>query len=357
MFTEKKVDSIPAKIKFLYSDFELVSQTSYYKVFKVKSNKNTEILTKEKKYAIRVLDLQSPFVQQDYDAAATLFLQELLHLCSRTTDQDAFLIEDFIISGQQIAFVSLSYEQIPNGKQSEFIKDPVKFFDDIASDVHSITKIDSLDFQFSLQNIFRFNHMEEYFVGDWNTRAIVPVDDMKKSLGESTILKLNQSKISESIQNLSLSMITLTQNVSFRTLLTISSIEEDKGYLTAMEPYISAIKSTQLQKRIRKALGRNQEALNQLISEVETSRIISKRNPSAELAQSKTIHHLLLFISLANTKIAWCYSKSNLISTYDIAKNKAIIEGSQGPQLTGETGIKVLLRIFHYQRIRHEHIS
>src|SRR5689334_4024712 len=98
MFSENAIDSIPMKFKLLYSDFELVSQTSYYKVFKVKSKKRSDINTKEKKIAIRVLDLESQFVEQDYDAAATLFLQELFHLCARVNDRDAFLIEDFIIS-------------------------------------------------------------------------------------------------------------------------------------------------------------------------------------------------------------------------------------------------------------------
>lgn len=60
-------------LSFNYTDFELHNaKDSYYRVFQARNRNTQEIHT------IRVLNCENQFVRNDFDRAASLFIQELL---------------------------------------------------------------------------------------------------------------------------------------------------------------------------------------------------------------------------------------------------------------------------------------
>ena len=97
-------------IKLSYSDLKLTSKTPLYHIYEGKALSPPYSL-----HTIRVLDVNSEFAQEDYDAAASLFIKELLHLIS--IDPTCVLVNSFEISEKKMGFVTLPYAPLSHQLQ------------------------------------------------------------------------------------------------------------------------------------------------------------------------------------------------------------------------------------------------
>ena len=82
ILTNNTAPYIPEKLKFLYTDFKLVAESSAYREYEAVSKaKSSPSSSSENKHLIRILDSNySDFVKQHFCELTTLFVQELLRL-------------------------------------------------------------------------------------------------------------------------------------------------------------------------------------------------------------------------------------------------------------------------------------
>ena len=170
-YDENKIFEIPQSFKQAYTDFKLIQQTATYRLYAAKL-RNTDTI-----HTIRVFDPTSEFVSDNYDLAATLFIQELLRL--QSSHPKAVLISSFEVSsdGRQMAYASLSYYpldfqsdddlQIIIPKDANTIASLIR---DVISDVEFLWK------EIQLQDIMRYLGSESiyfmkdekaFFLGNW----------------------------------------------------------------------------------------------------------------------------------------------------------------------------------------------
>lgn len=81
------LNTLTPKIKLLYSDTKLLSETEYCQTFDAVSKCDNE------QYTIRTLNITFGFYKENPNLATTLFIQELLRLC--TTHPESIIIESF----------------------------------------------------------------------------------------------------------------------------------------------------------------------------------------------------------------------------------------------------------------------
>ena len=163
---------IPPKLRLDYFDFKLIQQTTSYGLFEAKC-RNSDAL-----HMIRVLDPTVEFVSNNYDFAATLFIQELLRLHSLIPD--AVFINTFEISsnGKSMAYASrpyysLKFESDQCDQLRECSKNPniiENLIRDVICDIEFLRKdlqltniMDSL----GLESIYFMQDKKTFFVGNW----------------------------------------------------------------------------------------------------------------------------------------------------------------------------------------------
>ena len=69
---EQYSSPLPPKLQNTYSDFKLINESQTSLLYNAKSLLTEEI------HAIRVLNINSQLVKENYDLVSTLFIQELL---------------------------------------------------------------------------------------------------------------------------------------------------------------------------------------------------------------------------------------------------------------------------------------
>ena len=172
---------IPQKIRDEYTGFRLSSETSYYKVYQAKSNLDGLV------YSIRVLNVDSDTSKKDPDAAATLFLREIIYLCLRLSKIEDIKLDHFVISEGKIGFVLPQYFSIDQTLTEETRLNLNSLLQDIKADLHFLTSRLQLSKQdIELKDIYKIN--EEYVLGDWSNSSSVSKEESQKS---STDAKLN----------------------------------------------------------------------------------------------------------------------------------------------------------------------
>lgn len=163
--TKQGLHIFPQKILNKFCNFEQTRTLSYYKEFKA-----TLIDTSES-FTIRTLDSSSSLYQSNPSLAQTLFIQELLRLCS--ISPYAIRIEDFEIDQEKFAYstnlqVSLKddYMQVANTVNSE--KEIEKLIKDISKDIQFL-KVDLKASKLSIdvEKIMKFQGSDRYYLKDW----------------------------------------------------------------------------------------------------------------------------------------------------------------------------------------------
>lgn len=163
---DTETTNIPPKIKLLYTDFKLVSQAHYFKIFSALSKANSQPFT------IRALDFYSDFYKSNPNLAATIFIQELLRLS--TLHPSTIIIEDFEINDKAIAFVTTSYIPLnfvvkeEKGRQQIDIENLIK---DVMTDLSFLVsqlKLNSTsNIHIGWDNIYQMSDSKGYILGDW----------------------------------------------------------------------------------------------------------------------------------------------------------------------------------------------
>lgn len=166
---------IPQKIRENYSDFVLSHTTSYSQNYLAKSN--ADGLT----YSVRVFDTESEFTKGDLDRAVTLFLQEIIFLCTKLGNFDAIKLEHFAISGGQIGFVtlpaSLLQDCVSQGKEYKI----EQLLEDLKGDLSFLRN--SMKFKVNdvhCDDVYRTD--DRFFLGDWAKLSFSAADTPTESL-------------------------------------------------------------------------------------------------------------------------------------------------------------------------------
>ena len=170
-FKQNQEFVVPPKMKLTYHNFKLFEETSCYKVFEAEAQDTHE------KHSIRILDRTKEYVNQNYAHAATLFVQELLHLqyrCPGSVLTKTFEISenDDQIACATLPYISLSHqicgkEEVINPADTKIMK---KLLSDVLCDVEFLWN----DFHFRKimkalgpENILFMKEKSTFFLGNW----------------------------------------------------------------------------------------------------------------------------------------------------------------------------------------------
>lgn len=210
MFTKDQlvVKLVPEKLRMKYTDFEVVAETSYYKIFQATSVLNL------RRYSIRIFDLDSSFAKTDINDAATLFLQEILCLCLRLGKPDSSVvrIEDFAINTElnQIGFVLPAQRSLQDilsdcevSRQQPDLN-VERLLKDVSSDLDFIYNRLKLHApKVSPETIFYLKDLDSFFLGDWasaqTSNKFLPEDGLRSHSSEISLPKMKAIQSSKSM--------------------------------------------------------------------------------------------------------------------------------------------------------------
>ena len=181
-------------------------------------------------HTIRAFNFNSKFAKENFDAAATLFIKELLHLMS--IDPKSVLVNSFEIHEKKMAFAALPYAplscQIQKKRDSKLEKEskegakkPPEFSDtncienmisDLLLDVEFLSKEMNIKDCSSIlvpKSIYQFKKSGAYFLGDWLT----PLMSAKQLATETgtNIKKLSSIEAPKEMFSLGLSILELNK--------------------------------------------------------------------------------------------------------------------------------------------------
>lgn len=163
-------DALTPKLALMYSSVTYVDETESYRTYRASSNKSLEIHT------IRVLNVDSTFYKSDPDRASTLFVQELLRLCS--TSSEAVSVEAFEIHGNRIAYATKycqTLQQLLDDKTSRNGIDLDKLLKHVLDDVSfllSKLQISNHITNIELESINYIKSTHKYFLSDWGKNTV-----------------------------------------------------------------------------------------------------------------------------------------------------------------------------------------
>lgn len=154
------------KIQSSYTDFTFVSENSCYVVYKALSKADN------KEYTITALNINSEFVKNKPDTAATLLIQELIHFSS--VHPNSVLLDTFEMANGQIAwaslpFTSLKFELHNTKLDTHFEVNIPKMLADVASELEFLSqkmKITNSSAIIGLENIYQYKS-DGFHLGNW----------------------------------------------------------------------------------------------------------------------------------------------------------------------------------------------
>lgn len=255
--TEKFNDTLfPPRIKLTYSDFELISETSYYKVYDAKNLANGQ------KHTIRVLDTESPFVTKNHNLAATLFMQEAMRLCLRLPRPDFVIVENFEIYEDKIAFVMKPYTSLQNEPLAEHGKpnvDAEKLLKDCLAEINFLyVKMKLGNLSLDLKNICRPRESSTFFLTDWaSAKRLEAPKDMSMLVIPPEIQV--PSIAAKDVFMLGLVLLELN-GAKRKECKELLRIENQDKYDALLDNIVKKVKSDWLQKAIHKMLQRDSGA-------------------------------------------------------------------------------------------------
>lgn len=279
--------SIPPKIKQAYSDLQLVATTSYYKVFEA-TNRSTY-----QRHTIRVLDTESEFYLKDRNFASTLFIQELLYIATRFSENDVVIIENFEISGEYIGYVTKPTYSLKTKLEDVARKSPInieKLFDDTLSNLEFL--FNTLKFTNSTvkaDTIIQFEECDGYFIADW---ADCSLSD-EKSLEMSSYLGLDAPG-TQQIFDLATIILEVT-GINKQDIKFFKNLKDEELYTSSVFSITENIKPKNFQKLIQRSLIKDPEThltLERYFQEVPHPRRSHIGSHSPESKVSGIICHL-----------------------------------------------------------------
>lgn len=182
---------IPQTIKDNYTHFKFSYEASYYRVYQAISNSNGAV------YSIRVLNTDCEFYKKSPDAAATLFLREIMYLCMRLKLEDIKL-EHFCISQGLIAFVLPQYFPLSQILTPESELNIDLLLHGLKEDLHFLQNTLYISKKsIKLEDVYQIN--EGFLIGDWASAEESNQKDTEASLQEILKkLKLSGQTINKS---------------------------------------------------------------------------------------------------------------------------------------------------------------
>ena len=272
---DPEISIIPPKIRLLYTDFKLVSEAHYFKIFSAKS------ISRNKSFTLRVLDFNSEFYKCNSNIAATLFVQELLRLS--TLYPDTVLIEDFEICDKAVAFVTSSYlplsHLIKEDKGPQNI-DMEKLIQDVLTDLNFLVfdmGLSSKDSKSSIiqtdfENIYQISDNNKFFLGDW-AKGLETVKALE-GLSEVNMKESDDDlKGEKEIQTFAFKMLELC-GVKNEDIQDIMYIKNPKVFMAGLDALLSGLElqSESLKKTLRSLLANNSDSKKRLADFSRTKR-------------------------------------------------------------------------------------
>ena len=272
---DPEISIIPPKIRLLYTDFKLVSEAHYFKIFSAKS------ISRNKSFTLRVLDFNSEFYKCNSNIAATLFVQELLRLS--TLYPDTVLIEDFEICDKAVAFVTSSYlplsHLIKEDKGPQNI-DMEKLIQDVLTDLNFLVfdmGLSSKDSKSSIiqtdfENIYQISDNNKFFLGDW-AKGLETVKALE-GLSEVNMKESDDDlKGEKEIQTFAFKMLELC-GVKNEDIQDIMYIKNPKVFMAGLDALLSGLElqSESLKKTLRSLLTKDGDTKKRLANFSSTKR-------------------------------------------------------------------------------------
>ena len=226
---EEHKGPITPVLKDLYSDLNPVPLSpSYYKLFQAKSLLTQEIHT------IRVLDRDSLFVQSSFEAAATIFIQEIMRLCAIHPNE--VLIDTFQFYDKNICIATKSFLPLDivrqNQKETQLNVD--KLLEDLPAEVQFMKnqmRFKAPDSIIQPKNVFQLSD-GSFFIGDWSKALeggqVMNLTDSDYKAGEND---------SEEIYALGAMILELT-GMPHEDVVTLNEIQNLKLYNSAVLGFI-----------------------------------------------------------------------------------------------------------------------
>lgn len=260
---------VPPKLKATYTDFELTSETSYYKSYDA-----TYIKTGER-HTIRVLDTNSQFFKRDYNSAITLFLQELLRFCLRVNQPETVCLPSFEFFKGSIGFATKPYNNIVN-KDTESETRPKydinKMLKDVISDINFMRgEMKLTNVTLDSKSIFHSKYSNVFMVGDWAASAGEglseqnsptqkrTITDTSSTIGR-TLLEKSQGDSKElscltSDDTYRLGLLILeTGGIKRREMQALSAIDDEYTYNVYLESLLKKLEGTNQKDSLLKLL-------------------------------------------------------------------------------------------------------
>lgn len=232
--SERNHSPIPKHVANNFGSFTELFRTSYYIVYSAKSKENPEKL-----YSVRALNINEEFVKDNYDIAATMFIQETLYMCLRGGRLEPLIIANFEINDKKIAFVMESYNQT---KFDDHI-DLEKFHDEISIDIGFLAKHMKftklcLD---TTETIYKFKmdeSHESYILSDW-LKVKPPVDTRATTYSE----KDPDAVVGESVYELGKLVVSLA-GVSQKKIDDLQTVQDEEFHSVLVTKIIDGLKTT-----------------------------------------------------------------------------------------------------------------
>ena len=161
----------PPKIESKYEDFIEIRQSNAlspkpYVSYQAKRKNSKE----NKKYLIRILDLNAANSPANIDTAISSFIQEIAYLSQLR--KDVIVIEDTHYYQGMWVLVLESVELITSYSEQNSKVDLKKLFEELKSNLDFVrTSIESPAFDVPVENIYKFSEKSdssEYFLGNWS---------------------------------------------------------------------------------------------------------------------------------------------------------------------------------------------
>ena len=261
---------IPPNLKLLYTNFKLVTKTSYYYVLEATSRKSFEL------HAIRILDTASEFVNKNFDRAATLFIQELLHLQSKIPG--SVFPENFNISenGKQIVCITRSY--VPENRQFEKTAGPKKivFVEKLIKEIYADVEFLWKNFQskkilesLQIENIsymadrapFSFSDNGTHFLSDWANIVGIETEGVESTEQKQQIPSDQTDDNKPKNETMALGGLLFINNSAGTSDLRTAFCE----FIMKSKIYEGVVNPLQLQSQVEKILSPEKKSLNSLL--------------------------------------------------------------------------------------------
>ena len=274
--------NFPSKLKSAYPNYKLVSECSYYSIFQAESQTHGEIHT------IRVLNLTSESTQKNYDAAATLFIQEALYIANHVNNRlESVIVESFEIDNKKIAFVTKPYQSLSSLKQKQSTRlslDLEKLLKDIIANVsflHSSMKLGNLSID--ANNIYSFDDANSYFLGDWGVatpiQTITTPRTSVETIGLSSEIRVPRTAAQE-IHKLAFLALELS-GLSIEDYGELLEIKDEFKYINYLEVIANKLDKLRYNKALQNLIVRMLEET--YYADALTKKFIEKRSESIKL--------------------------------------------------------------------------